>query len=294
MEYKVLLYYHFAPIKDYKEFSVHQLAFCKANNILGRILVSEQGINGTCAGSIEDIERYMKYVRALPGFKKIWFKEQIVSENPFTKIFVRHKKELVLSNEMLVNPSEGNYITPKAFNKLYEKKKDDLVIIDMRNEIEYQVGHFENAVNTGVKHFREVPVIIDKFKHAKDKTIVMYCTGGIRCELATPYFKKKGFKKVYQIKGGIYNYCEQYPEGYFKGDCYVFDDRLSLNFDKDGIKTWEETSVDRIISNCNFCNEKCNRIVNNEGMDDGRDQVICCDSCDTKLDISRVRKVKAK
>ena len=181
MVLKVLLYYHFVPVSNPEEFATHHLAFCRSSNILGRILVSPQGISGTCAGVPEDIERYKTFVRHIPGFKKIWFKEHTVKENPFKKIFVRHKTEMVAFNNISVDPKKGwKHISPSKFNELYEKHKadDNLVIIDMRNDIEFQVGHFENAINPKVKHFRDVPGVIGSFEHAKDKTVVMYCTGG--------------------------------------------------------------------------------------------------------------------
>lgn len=291
MTASVLLYYHFATIAHPEEFAAQHLAFCKANNILGRILISSQGINGTCAGAPEDIDRYKTFVRHIPGFSKIWFKEHQANKNPFRKIFVRPKPELVAFNCLNPDPAKGGkHITPKQFNELYEEHKDDdnLIVIDMRNSIEFEVGHFDRALNPGVRHFRDVPEIMDKFENAKDKVVVMYCTGGIRCELATPFFKEQGFKEVYQLEGGIYNYCTQYPDGHFRGDVYVFDDRTSIHFTKDGVKTWEDTPRDRIISSCHFCKDICNRVVNDESTG-GRDLIICCGSCDKERDISRVR-----
>lgn len=289
MSTKVLLYYHFSPIKDPEEFANHHLAFCKTNGLKGRILVSKQGINGTCAGRADSIERYKEYVRLLPGFKKIWFKEHEAKENPFKKMLVRHREKLVAFNKIEVDPEEGGkHISPEKLNELYSQNPDDLVIIDMRNDIEYKVGHFQGAINPEVKHFRDVPKVMEKFKDAKDKTVVMYCTGGVRCELATPFFRKQGFKKVYQLNGGIYNYCQKFPKGKFKGDCFVFDERMSINFTEDGVKTWKETPKEEIVSDCEFCGEKSNRVVNDESKG-GRELVICCESCDRKLDISRPR-----
>jgi len=291
MTYKVLLYYHFNKIENPKEFASQHLAFCKASNILGRILISTQGISGTCAGTKEDIDKYKIFVHAIPGFKKTWFKEQEVEELPFSKIFVRHRDELVGFNNKEVDLEKGaKHISPEKLNILYEEHKhdDNLVIIDMRNDIEFQVGHFEGAINPGVNQFREVPKIMPKFKDAKNKTVVLYCTGGIRCELITPYFKEQGFKEIYQLKGGIYNYCNTFPNKHFKGDCFVFDKRMSVNFSEKGLRSPEEVPQDQIISLCKFCKEKSNRIVNEETTG-GRDLVICCHSCDKQLDISRPR-----
>jgi UPF0176 protein len=286
MKYKVLLYYHFAPIKDAEEFARQHRAYCLAHGILGRILVSPQGLNGTCAGTVEAMDKYMEFVRHIPGFKKTWFKENLVDKIPFTKIFVRPKTELVAFNDIPINPQHGGkHISPTKLNNLIKEKGDDLIIIDMRNEIEYRVGHFKNAISTPVKHFRDLPQVMDQFKDVKNKTVVMYCTGGIRCEIASPYFKKNGFDEVYQLDGGIYNYCTQFPNKYFEGDCFVFDERMSVHFLPGGPVTWDKAPEESIISTCDFCSEKSNRIVNDERG--GRHTlVVCCESCDEALSVS--------
>jgi UPF0176 protein len=277
---KVLLYYQYETITDPEAWVEQHQDFCVHHNILGRILIGKEGINGTCAGSEQAIQKYKTFVHSLPGFENILFKEHEVEKNPFKNLQIKCRKEIVTLG-VTADPSKGKYITPKEVNETQE----EIIFFDVRNNVEWQVGRFPNALHPHIEFFRELPEKIDSYTHLKDKPIVLYCTGGIRCEKAYDLFKKKGFVNVKQLKGGIYNYCMHYPKGLFQGSCFVFDKRMHIRFTENGVT--ETIPEENIISSCDFCGTKSNRIVNDER--EKHKMVICCEHCDKQLDISRVR-----
>ncbi len=267
---------------------------CEPPQIIGRILIAEEGINGTCAGSVEATDAYKEYMKQKQEFCDIWFKEQEVSHIPFKKLQIRARKEIVALGVEDLDPQEGGvHLKPAEVNKMVEED-NSVVFFDVRNEVEAKVGRFENAITPKIEFFRELPAVVDQYEDLKEKKVILYCTGGIRCEKASALFKKKGFKNVYQIEGGIYNYCNQYPNGHFKGTCFVFDDRMQIGFEE-GVQVQEEQEVpdEKIISHCDFCNGKTKRVVNDE-RNNGHHLVICCEKCDKELDISRIRFKKKK
>ena len=292
--YKVLLYYKYQKIVNPQEFVQQQKIFCEKHNISGRIIIAKEGINGTCAGSPESTKAYMDYMHSLPGFENLWFKVQNIEHIPFKKLQIRERKEIVTSGIHNIYPETGSEnLSPEEVNSMWEQgaKDGSVIFFDVRNEIESKLGRFKNAITTKIEFFRELPHVIDQYVHLKDKKIVLYCTGGIRCEKASVLFKKKKFKDVYQINGGIYNYCKQFPNKYFEGTCFVFDDRMQICFEKNKIEQIEkekEISDDKIISHCDFCDAKTKRVVNDE-RNNGHHLVLCCEDCDKKLDVSRVR-----
>ena len=290
--FRVILYYKYHKIQDPALFVQEQKEFCEKNNLLGRVLIAEEGINGTCAGTPEAIESYMNWMHSLNGFKDLWFKIHDVDYVPFKRLEIRARKEIVaLKADTLDAEDCGKHIEPEEANKLWEQGKKDgsVVFFDVRNEIEAKIGKFKNAITPNIEFFRELPAVIDKYADLKDKKVVLYCTGGIRCEKASALFKKKGFKDVSQINGGIYHYCQQFPDKYFEGTCFVFDDRMQIGFEEDGFVEQEQEVPDqKIISSCDFCGTKSKRVVNDE-RNNGHHLVVCCEECDLKLDISRIR-----
>ena len=312
-KFKILLYYKYQKIMEPAAFVAEHKLFCAAQHLLGRIIIAEEGINGTCAGALENIDAYKHYLHTMPGFEDICFKEQTIDFIPFKKLQIRQRKEIVASGmEWLDTAKGGKHITPEEVNKLLEQNsKNDsigdsiadsignsIVFFDVRNEIESKIGHFKNAITPKIRFFRELPNVIEQYQHLKNKKVVLYCTGGIRCEKASALFLQKGFKNVYQIEGGIYNYCSQYPDGHFEGTCFVFDERVQIGFHKERenenrIIQNKEIPEEKIISHCDFCSTRSNRIVDDE-RNNGHHLVVCCEECDKKLDISRIRYTKKR
>ncbi|MEK3913566.1 rhodanese-related sulfurtransferase [Paenibacillus sp. FSL H7-0331] len=272
--FRILLYYKFVQIPEPELFAAEHLAYCKSLELKGRIIVAEEGINGTVSGTIEQTEQYMKDMHNHPLFSDMVFKIDEASEHAFKKIFVRHKKELVtLRYEDHLDPNvlSGKRLSPKEFHE--QLQKEDVIVLDGRNNYEFDLGHFRNAIKPDVESFRDFPQWIrDNLKEAKDKPILTYCTGGIRCEKLTGLLMNEGFNEVYQLDGGIVTYGKD-PEvqgKLFDGKCYVFDDRVSVTINR--------TDEDVIVGVCHHCNKPTDTYIN--CTDDlCHHQHLCCDEC---------------
>lgn len=290
--YSVLLYYKFHSIEVPEQFTNEHRELCQKHNLVGRILIGREGINGTCAGLPNDIESYKEYVHSLPGFEDMWFKEHAVDKLPLQKLKVQCRPEIVALGKDVDMANTGHYLSPEEFHGMVGKslQDDSIVVLDGRNEIEARVGRFRNAIVPKIRFFRELKDEIKKeyYSPLKKKKVLMYCTGGIRCEKASALLKEEGFNEVYQLHGGIYNYLKHYPNGYFNGTCFVFDDRMQITIDRGEALDNDKIPESKIISSCEFCNKKSNRIVNDE-RESIRYLRICCEGCDKKLDISRTR-----
>ncbi|MGF0004752.1 rhodanese-related sulfurtransferase [Bacillus altitudinis] len=256
-QYRVLLYYQYVPIEDPEKFTAEHLAFCKELGLLGRILVSSEGINGTVSGTIEQTDKYMQALKEDPRFASMPIKIDEADGHAFKKMHVRHRNELVnLSLEDDVNPLEltGKHLSPVEF---YEQMQSpDTVVIDARNDYEFDVGHFRGAVRPDIETFRELPEWIrDNKEILEGKKILTYCTGGVRCEKFSGWLKREGFEDVSQLDGGIVTYGKD-PEVQGKlwdGQCYVFDNRLTVP-----VNQTEHVVVGKDF----FTGEPCERYVN--------------------------------
>ncbi|WP_059103874.1 oxygen-dependent tRNA uridine(34) hydroxylase TrhO [Shouchella shacheensis] len=232
-EYQVLLYYHYTTIEEPEEFAADHLTFCKGLNLKGRILVAKEGINGTVSGLRADTEAYMEAMKKHPLFEGLIFKIDEEDQHAFKKMHVRPREELVTFrlNEEDVDPRErtGTYLTPKEWKEAMQR--EDTVVIDARNDYEYDVGHFRGAVRPDIETFRDLPDWIRSNKEQfQNKKILTYCTGGIRCEKFSGWLKQEGFEDVSQLHGGIVTYGKD-PEvqgELWDGQCYVFDERLTV------------------------------------------------------------------
>lgn len=277
--YRVLLYYKYVKIDDYETYASRHLKFCKALGLKGRILIAPEGINGTVSGTIEQTDAYMHALHMDPRFEDMIFKIDEEDQHTFKKIFVRTKDEIVtlgLKKEEDIDPNEisGVHLKPKDFMKALEE--DGTIIIDGRNDYEYDLGHFKGALRPPVKAFKEFPGWIrENLSDAKDKKVLAYCTGGIRCEKLTGFLIKEGFKNVFQLDGGIVSYAKDpNTKGkYFNGKCYVFDERISVP-----VNTAEEYKP---VSNCKHCGETCDRYINCGNMECNL-QFFCCEECEEK------------
>jgi len=203
--HQVLLYYHYTTIHDLEFFREEHYALCKALNLLGRVYVATEGINGTVSGTVKETNAYMDALKNHPLFEGIVFKVDPYDKHAFKKLHVRIKKELVnFSVDVELDPRvlSGNYLEPKSF---YEALNDpNTVVIDARNDYEYELGHFRGAINPNIETFRDLPKWVQENREKLEgKRILTYCTGGIRCEKFTGWLIKEGFEDVNQLKGGI-------------------------------------------------------------------------------------------
>lgn len=229
--YTVAALYHFTPFADPAALRGPLLALCERQGVTGTLLLAREGINGTIAGSRAGIDAALAHIRALPGCADLEWKESAATDQPFGRMKVRLKKEIVTMGEPDVDPraAVGRYVSPQEWNALISSP--DVAVIDTRNDYEFAIGTFEGAVDPETKSFREFPAWWQANKDRfGNKRIAMFCTGGIRCEKSTNYLMSQGISDVYHLKGGILKYLEEVPveESLWHGECFVFDGRVSV------------------------------------------------------------------
>ncbi|USK66151.1 rhodanese-related sulfurtransferase [Peribacillus frigoritolerans] len=255
--YRVLLYYLYVPIENHEEFAAEHLAACKALELKGRILVASEGINGTVSGTIEQTDKYMDMMKSDPRFADIVFKIDEAEGHAFKKMHVRPRNELVtlrLEDDINPNQTTGKYLSPKEF---FEQMQDEnTIVLDARNDYEFDLGHFRGAIKPEITNFRELPEWVRENKEMfEGKKILTYCTGGIRCEKFSGWLVEEGFEDVSQLHGGIATYGKD-PEvqgELWDGQMYVFDERIAVP-----INQKEHVIVGRDI----YSGEPCERYVN--------------------------------
>ena len=223
--------YHFARIPDPAAIRAPLLALCEGHGIRGTLLIAQEGINGTIAGPRAGIDAALAHIRAIPGFAALECKESTAETIPFGRMKVRIKPEIVTMGQPQVDPQAavGRYVPPAEWNALIAAP--DVAVIDTRNDYEYAIGSFDGAVDPGTRSFRDFPAWWQaNAARFRDKRIAMFCTGGIRCEKATNYLMGQGVAEVFHLQGGILKYLEEIPAGdsRWHGDCFVFDQRVSL------------------------------------------------------------------
>lgn len=203
----------------------------QALNLKGSILLSTEGINLFLAGQAENISRLKALLAEMPAFQDLHYKESLSAYQPFNRMLVKIKKEIIAFGVDTVHPEHNTaaYISPKTLKEWYEKKRP-MTVLDTRNDYEIRLGCFDGAIDLGLQHFRDFPTALAKLDPAlKEQPVIAYCTGGIRCEKAASFMLEQGFKEVYQLEGGILNYFEQCGGEHYQGECFVFDQRVALN-----------------------------------------------------------------
>lgn len=227
----VVALYKFVSLPDYSELRQPLLDLCLREGIRGSLLLAPEGINGTVAGSQEAIAHLMTWFESDPRFHALECKISPAENIPFLRMKVKLKKEIVTMGVPWVDPNSavGTYVEAKDWNQLISDP--DVVVVDTRNDYEYRVGTFRNAIDPNTRTFREFPQWVEEnLDPAQHKKVAMFCTGGIRCEKATSYLLQQGFEEVYHLKGGVLKYLEEVPaeESLWEGDCFVFDDRVTV------------------------------------------------------------------
>ncbi len=232
MSVVVCALYKFVTLENYQELREPLQKMLEENGIRGTLLLATEGINGTVAGSREAIDGMLEWLSNVPGLDNLSYKESYDEDMPFYRTKVKLKKEIVTMGVEGIDPKEvvGTYVQPKDWNALISDP--DVVLVDTRNDYEVQIGTFKNAVNPKTETFREFPDYVKQnMDPAKQKKVAMFCTGGIRCEKSTAYMKEQGFEEVYHLEGGILKYLEEVSpeETMWEGECFVFDNRVSVN-----------------------------------------------------------------
>jgi UPF0176 protein len=275
--YNTLLYYCYSTIADAEQFAADHLKFCKDLGLTGRIIVATEGLNGTVSGTAEACKAYMDTVHADERFAAIDFKIDEVAEPSFVKMHVRYKAEIVYSglrDPGVINPQQqtGKHLEPKEFMAM--KDRDDVVVLDVRSNYEHSLGKFKNAVTLDIENFRDFPAMINELAKYKDKKILTYCTGGIKCEKASALLLHEGFPEVYQLHGGIIKYGKEAGGEDFEGKCYVFDNRLSVDVN----------SINPVvISTCRNCGKTTPKMINCANPE-CNEHFTQCDECGTNME----------
>lgn len=269
--YYVLAYYHFTKIDNPQQLITDHKTFFDGRNATGRIYISEEGINGQMSAIEEDALAYMAWMKTLPQFNNQVFKIHYYHENVFPRMTVKYRKQLAALDSSVDMEKTGEHVPPQKWREMLESKNKYL-LLDVRNEYEWQLGRFEGAECPPCETFREFKQYADELKDRVDpkKTpVMMYCTGGIRCELYSSLLKEKGFDEVYQLDGGVINYGLKEGSDHWLGKLFVFDDRLSVPISN------EETPV---IGTCVHCNTGSESYYNCANMDCNK-LFICCPNC---------------
>lgn len=224
--------YRFVRLDDYRELRgpLHDLLV--SNGIRGTLLLANEGINGTVAGSREAVDALLDWLRSDHRLADLDYKESLTGQLPFRRTRVRLKREIVTLGVSGIDPNRdaGRYVAPSDWNALISDP--DVLVVDTRNDYEYRVGSFRNALNPETTTFREFPDFVrSRLDRTRHKKVAMFCTGGIRCEKSTAFLKQQGFDEVYHLKGGILKYLEEVSEedSLWEGECFVFDERVTVN-----------------------------------------------------------------
>lgn len=228
----IAAFYKFVPLEDFETLREPMLAKMHELEIKGTILLAHEGINGTFAGTRAHMNAFYQYLTSDSRLKELRFKETFDERAPFDKAKVKLRKEIVTMGVKNVDPlqSPGIYLSPEEWHELIQDP--EVVLLDTRNDYEFELGTFKNAINPKIDNFREFPDYVEKhLSDKKDKKIAMFCTGGIRCEKTTAYMRDQGFEKVYQLHDGILNYMQSISKekSLWEGHCFVFDDRVGVD-----------------------------------------------------------------
>jgi len=246
MKYKVAALYRFADLQDFSDWAIRIRTFGEETGLKGTVILATEGLNGTVAGTEETVDRFLEMLQADERLNGLEYKISWNAEQPFPRLRVREKKEIVTFRQFHVDPNDpGTYVEPEAWNQLIEDPQ--VVTIDTRNTYETKIGMFEGAVDPQTANFTEFAEYVEEnLSPEQHPKVAMYCTGGIRCEKATAFLKSKGFQDVFHLKGGILKYLEDVPQEQSKwnGECFVFDRRVAVDHDL-------QTSDWQICEKCN-------------------------------------------
>jgi UPF0176 protein len=268
----VLAYYYFTPLENPRqEVAAHQ-AFFTNRDVTCRIYISEQGINGQMCAIAQDAQAYMEWMKQREIFKDIRFKIHYYHEHVYPRQTVKYRKQLVAIDIEVDVSKGGRHISPKEWREMMESS-EERILLDVRNDYEWKVGRFAGAELPPCETFREFTDYADQLKEKKDPEntpVMMYCTGGIRCELYSAILKEKGFKNVYQLDGGIIGYGLQEGNTHWQGKLFVFDDRLAVPLSDQGESP--------IIGTCHHCSAPIENYYNCANMDCNH-LFLCCPAC---------------
>lgn len=264
----VTLFYKYVELKDIEQLQEKILEKCQNIGLKGRILLATEGINGSVSGTKEQVQEFQKYLQSFKQFQDIEFKDEETVAHPFKKMNIKLKKEICNFQQNVDLNNKGTYLEPEELLKWYQTGKE-FTIMDARNNYESKIGKFKGALTPDIETFREFPKALDLIKGKENEDIVIYCTGGIRCEKASAYLKQNGFKNVYHIHGGIIKFIQKCPDTVWEGANFVFDKRIVV-------------SSKNPITQCEICNIPCDQYVNCRNFDCDKFTILCSE-CKQKM-----------
>jgi UPF0176 protein len=268
-----LLFYKYVEIEDLVAFRESHLAVLRQLHLKGKVLIAHEGINGCVTGTEEETAAYKQLLWADPRFSDLEFKDTEAPAHGFRKTIVRIRPEIVTSKTTVNLQNKAPYITPQELKETLDKN-EDVILLDARNNYESAIGRFKNALTPDIVTFRQFTDVADQLRHIKDKPIVTYCTGGIRCEKASAVLKERGFTNVRQLHGGIIKYGEQVGSTHWEGKCFVFDTRGAINIDPNESEP---------IAKCAACNLPADTYYNCALVRCDK-RFIACDACAQALE----------
>lgn len=272
-DFQILLYYKYIRIDDPASLMAQQRALCERLGLTGRILIAEEGINGTLEGTTQATEEYVRELFSDSRFSDIHMKRSVGTGSAFPKLRIKVRKEIVGTHfPAEIDPSKetSKHISADELHAML-RSDEKIHIIDMRNDYEFKIGRFENSILPSLENSRDLAETVKELEPLKNKKIVTVCTGGVRCEKMSAYLLHEGFTDVSQLHGGIVTYMEKYPNKDFKGKLYVFDNRISMGFETD-------SPEHEIITSCEHCGVKTDHYVNC-GDNKCHRQRIACKEC---------------
>lgn len=272
-KFQILLWYKYVLIENPVHEMRAQRRLSEELGLTGRIIIADEGINGTVEGTVEATEKYIEEMSKDPRFSDVHWKKSEGTGSAFPKLSIKVREEIVSmhlhENDLKPWSVTGKYLKPEELHKWFEEKKE-FYIVDMRNDYEHKAGYFEGSVLPPLTNYRDLPAILPQLETLKDKTVLTVCTGGVRCEKASGFLVANGFSDVYQLQGGIVSYMEKYPNEHFKGKLYVFDQRILMGFNTD-------SKEHEIVGECERCHKKSEHYINCDTVGCHRHFILCED-----------------
>lgn len=273
----VILFYKYVAIADPTAFAEQQRALCSTLRLKGRILIATEGINGTLAGPADEVNQYISALHVDPRFRDVQMKVSSGDADTFPKLVVKVRPEIVTLGAGPLTPEQHKQLSPAEWKRMMEEDPD-VVLLDVRNSFESAAGRFEGAVVCEIEHFRELPAYVAQLEPLKEKKVLMYCTGGIRCEKASALLRSRGFERVFQLHGGIVTYQEQFGNEGWQGECFVFDQRMTVRVDDGLVPIGRCAHTGRSTSRyVNCLHDPCHKlfILSEEAERESRDHLLC-------------------
>ena len=277
MSWPVILFYKYVAVAEPEEFAQAQRSLCSSLGMKGRVLIAAEGINGTLAGPPASVEEYMVSLRRDTRFADMSFKFSAGDAGTFPKLVVKVRREIVTLGLPDLAPTQEQQLPPAEWKRMMEEDPE-VVLLDVRNRFESDAGRFEGAVVCEIENFRDLPAHVEKLDGLKSKKVLMYCTGGIRCEKASALLRSRGFENVFQLHGGIVTYQEQFGNEHWQGECFVFDQRMTVRVDEGLVQIGRCAHTGRATSRfVNCLHDPCHKlfILSEEAERENADHRLC-------------------